>query len=392
MALTNIEKRLTPLIDAINSGKKVTFFTGAGVSTNAGIPDFRSPDTGLYSNLAKLDLPFPEAVFDIGFFKQNPKPFYTLAEELYPGQYAPTKFHFFIKLLQEKDLLKRVYTQNIDTLERLAGVEDQYMVEAHGSFASNHCIKCHMEMDNETLREYMADKDRDGIPTCDLCQNYVKPDIVFFGEGLPDRFFEMWEEDCADVEVAIVAGTSLTVYPFGGLPSDIGKRALRVLINNENVGDFSSDPRESDIVLLGDCDEMAETICSLLGFKDELDALVEKEQAKYAVPETVEEKIDEIEERMKEEAALKEREEDKEVEELAKKLGETEIDESKKQGEEEEETTKKNQTKEASEATTQEVDSTEQGSDKKESQQNAVHPPEGDCPKYSESGKTCSLS
>lgn len=105
-----------------NKEKKICLFTGAGVSTAAGIPDFRSPDTGLYSNLAKLNLPYAEAVFDIDFFKEDPQPFYTLAEELFPGKFAPTKFHYLVRILQEKNLLQRVYTQNIDILDRLAGV------------------------------------------------------------------------------------------------------------------------------------------------------------------------------------------------------------------------------------------------------------------------------
>ncbi|CAE7201223.1 unnamed protein product, partial [Rhizoctonia solani] len=105
------------------SGKrKVVLMVGAGISTSAGIPDFRSPKTGLYANLARLKLPYPEAVFDIHFFRDNPLPFYTLAHELYPGKFRPTITHSFIKLLSDKGMLHMCFTQNIDTLERLAGV------------------------------------------------------------------------------------------------------------------------------------------------------------------------------------------------------------------------------------------------------------------------------
>lgn len=109
--------------------------TGAGISTSAGIPDFRSPETGLYANLARLNLPNPEAVFDISYFRTNPKPFYTLAQEMYPGKYRPTITHSFIYLLHRKGLLLKLFTQNIDCLEREAGVPSDMIIEAHGSFA-----------------------------------------------------------------------------------------------------------------------------------------------------------------------------------------------------------------------------------------------------------------
>ena len=109
--------------------------TGAGISTSAGIPDFRSPETGLYANLERLNLPHPEAVFELSFFRENPLPFYTLAQELYPGKYRPTITHSFINLLHEKGLLLKLFTQNIDCLEREAGVPGDLIIEAHGSFA-----------------------------------------------------------------------------------------------------------------------------------------------------------------------------------------------------------------------------------------------------------------
>ena len=122
--------------------EKVVFCVGAGISTNSGIPDFRTPGTGLYSNLAALDLPYPEAVFSMQYFRQDPQPFYTLAQSLYPGEYKPTLTHTFIRLMQERAMLLRCFTQNIDTLERIAGVQEDLIVEAHGSFANSRCIEC----------------------------------------------------------------------------------------------------------------------------------------------------------------------------------------------------------------------------------------------------------
>lgn len=279
----DIHDKLKPIYDAvIKQNKKITFFQGAGISTSAGIPDFRSPKTGLYSNLSKLNLPYPEAVFDIDYFKENPKAFYTLADELFPGNFMPTKYHYLLRLLQDKGKLHRVYTQNIDTLERIAGIKDEYIVEAHGSFASSHCIDCNYEMSTSKLRELMKDKDNnEGIPICPKCKGYVKLDIVFFGEGLPEKFFSQWEEDADNVSVAIVAGTSLTVYPFASLPSEVSTKCIRLLLNKEVVGDFRYQDRKSDILLLTDCDEGAEHIADAFGWREELENLIASERTKF---------------------------------------------------------------------------------------------------------------
>lgn len=108
----------------------------------AGIPDFRSVGTGLYHNLEKYNLPHPEAIFELNYFHNNPKPFFVLAKELYPGTFKPTVCHYFIRLLHEKGILLRHYTQNIDTLERVAGIPEEKLVEAHGTFYTGHCLTC----------------------------------------------------------------------------------------------------------------------------------------------------------------------------------------------------------------------------------------------------------
>ena len=104
--------------------------------------DFRTKGTGLYDNLQEYNLPYAEAVFDISYFRNKPQAFYTLAKEIMPGKYAPTITHHFIKYLHDKKILLRCYTQNIDGLERLAGLDDEKLVEAHGTFATSRCIKC----------------------------------------------------------------------------------------------------------------------------------------------------------------------------------------------------------------------------------------------------------
>lgn len=247
----------------------LTVQNGAGISTSAGIPDFRSPDTGLYANLAKLNLPYPEAVFDIGFFKENPFPFYALSAELYPGKYEPTIAHSFVRLLETKGKLRMCFTQNIDCLERAAGVSDGLLVEAHGSYASQSCIRCRRPQPPEPLREAI----QAGDPAhCihEECMGWVKPDIVFFGEALPPSFAANRLVPM-EADLAIVMGTSLTVYPFAGLPQAVRPGVPRVLINNEEAGNMGGRP--DDVLILGDIDEGVRKLAGALGWLDELEAM-----------------------------------------------------------------------------------------------------------------------
>lgn len=274
--------------------RRVICLVGAGISTSAGIPDFRSPNTGLYANLEKYRLPYPEAIFEISYFKKHPEPFFALAKELYPGQFKPTICHYFIRLLKEKGLLLRCYTQNIDTLERVAGLEPEDLVEAHGTFYTSHCISsgCRQEYSLSWMKEKIFSE---VTPKCEKCQSVVKPDIVFFGENLPARFFSCMQSDFLKVDLLIIMGTSLQVQPFASL---IGKAPLstpRLLINKEKTGqtdpflgmmmalgggmDFDSKKAYRDVAWLGDCDQGCLALADLLGWKKELEDLVRKEHA-----------------------------------------------------------------------------------------------------------------
>jgi len=246
--------------------KKIYLMLGAGVSTSAGIPDFRSPGTGLYANLARLKLPYPEAVFEIGFFRKNPIPFYTLARELMPGRFRPTITHSFVKVLADHGLLGMCFTQNIDTLERMAGVPKDLIVEAHGSFADQHCIDCHASYDTEKLKDQIKTGE---IAKCKQCKGLVKPDIVFFGESLPPRF-QKTVPLLRNADLLIVMGTSLTVHPFASLATMVPKSCPRVLINMDLVGNFGS--RHDDVMALGKTDDMVRALCKELGWEKELEA------------------------------------------------------------------------------------------------------------------------
>jgi len=262
-------RNLDGIAEYIRDGKagSVTVMVGAGISTSAGIPDFRSPDTGLYANLARLDLPYAEAVFDIDYFREKPEPFYTLAHELYPGKYRPTITHSFIKLLHDKGVLLKLFTQNIDCLEREAGVPGDKIVEAHGSFARQSCIECKSAYPQEEMREHIAART---IPRCHECKGLVKPEIVFFGEALPSAFFDNRHLP-EEADLCIVMGTSLSVQPFASLPQLAQQGKPRVLINQEIVGGLGSRP--DDVLLLGDCDTGVRKLAKACGWLEELEAL-----------------------------------------------------------------------------------------------------------------------
>ncbi|XP_039984014.1 NAD-dependent protein deacetylase sirtuin-3, mitochondrial isoform X2 [Xiphias gladius] len=250
--------------------KRVVVMAGAGISTPSGIPDFRSPGSGLYDNLQQYDLPYAEAIFEIGFFHRNPKPFFALAKELYPGNYQPNLTHYFVRLLHEKGQLLRMYTQNIDGLERLAGIPPGMLVEAHGTFATATCTACLRKYEGEDLR---PDVMSGTVPKCPTCKGVVKPDIVFFGEELPRNFFK-YLTDFPLADLLIVMGTSLEVEPFASLAGAVRSSVPRLLINRDSVGPFAWSRRPHDVVQLGDVVGGARALVDALGWNRELDALM----------------------------------------------------------------------------------------------------------------------
>ncbi|XP_041131944.1 NAD-dependent protein deacetylase sirtuin-3-like isoform X2 [Polyodon spathula] len=260
-----------------NEYRRIVVMAGAGISTPSGIPDFRSPGSGLYDNLQQYDIPYPEAIFEINYFHHNPKPFFALAKELYPGNYKPNYAHYFIRLLHDKGLLHRIYTQNIDGLERLAGIPSSKLVEAHGTFATATCTVCRTSYPGEDLR---ADILESKVPKCLTCKGVIKPDVVFFGEELPQCFF-LYLTDFPVADLLVVMGTSLEVEPFASLAGAVRDSVSRVLINRDLVGPFVyRAPRHNDVLELGDVVSGVERFVEKLGWKEELNKLIAVETGK----------------------------------------------------------------------------------------------------------------
>ncbi|XP_060536684.1 NAD-dependent protein deacetylase sirtuin-2 [Cylas formicarius] len=268
---------------------RIITMAGAGISTSAGIPDFRSAGTGLYHNLQKYNLPHPQAIFELDFFMDNPKPFFALAKEIYPGTFKPTVCHYFIRMLCEKGMLLRHYTQNIDTLERVAGIMEDKIVEAHGTFYTGHCLICHQEYSQDWMKERIF---KDEVPICEKCPGVVKPDIVFFGETLPDKFYNCLRNDFKKCDMLIILGSSLVVEPFASLVDRTLPNVPRVLINREKVGhrkglmgmlgmggglEFDKEGNTRDVAWIGECDDGCQLLADKLGWGAELGELVKRE-------------------------------------------------------------------------------------------------------------------
>ncbi len=270
--------------------KNIIIMCGAGISTAAGVPDFRSPSIGLYNKLRNIkDLPYPEAVFDINFFRYNPLPFYTLVRQIFPERLCPTATHKFYGLLHKKGVLRRIYTQNIDALEVLAGVPESKVIEAHGTFRTGHCTNpsCRQPCDLPWLKSQIFQPEKnEGVPKCAKCKGVMRPDVVFFGEKLPARFWDSYGADFEACDLLIVMGTSLAVAPFNGLVAKPKRGTPRMFINKTKPGSVgfvgwvmgfgrSSAKFDSptDLVVLQDCDATVREFCDQVGWRDELESM-----------------------------------------------------------------------------------------------------------------------
>ncbi|XP_049430048.1 NAD-dependent protein deacetylase sirtuin-3 [Epinephelus fuscoguttatus] len=260
--------------------KNVVVVAGAGISTASGIPDFRTPGTGLYANLEKYNIPYPEAIFNIDYFSNDPQPFFSLAKALYPGRHRPNYIHYFIRMLHHKGLLLRMYTQNIDGLEKLCGIPDEKLVEAHGSFATASCHLCYTAYPAEEAKRAIMN---DNIPICTFCAATVKPDVVFFGEDLPQKYF-LHTKDFRKADLLIIMGTSLQIEPFASLVNTVRSTVPRLLLNRHAVGPFEKVPlRRGDRVELGDLEDTVRRFAEMLGWNDEIEELM-RSQETLSVP------------------------------------------------------------------------------------------------------------
>ena len=217
-----MEDKIEQFKKIIEESNNIVFFGGAGVSTESGIPDFRSKD-GLYNQKYKYP---PERILSHTFFINNTEEFYKFyKEKMNSLKYEPNITHIKLAQLEKQGKLKAVITQNIDGLHQKAGSKTVY--ELHGSVLRNYCMKCNKFYDGEYVFSST------GVPKC-TCSGIIKPDVVLYEEGLDDSTVENAILAIRNADLMIVAGTSLTVYPASGLINYFRGRNL-VLINRDST-------------------------------------------------------------------------------------------------------------------------------------------------------------
>lgn len=224
----------------ITESNNIVFFGGAGVSTESGIPDFRSVD-GLYNQ--KYDYP-PETILSHSFYMAKTEEFYRFYhDKMLCLDAKPNAAHRKLAELEQAGKLKAVITQNIDGLHQMAGSRE--VLELHGSVHRNYCRKCGKEFNAEYMKEHQ------GVPLCDECGGNIKPDVVLYEEGLDTQTMQKAVTYIANADILIIGGTSLAVYPAAGL-IDYYRGSKLVLINK------SATPmdRRADLLIQGSIGEV----------------------------------------------------------------------------------------------------------------------------------------
>ncbi len=218
--------KLEKLQEIIDKANNIVFFGGAGVSTESGIPDFRSKD-GLYHMKYKYP---PEEILSHSFFMDNPEEFYKFyKDKMNSLNVKPNISHEFLAKLEKAGKLRAIITQNIDGLHTKAGSKN--VLELHGTIYKNHCIKCNKEYS----AEYVFNSE--GVPYCE-CGGIIKPDVVLYEEALNDFTVMQVINYIKQADVLIVAGTSLTVYPASGLIRYF--RGKHLVIINRDTTDYDN--------------------------------------------------------------------------------------------------------------------------------------------------------
>jgi NAD-dependent deacetylase len=222
--------------------------TGAGVSVPSGIPDFRTPETGLWANVDPME------VAHIDVFESDPERFWSYYRPRFQslGDKRPNGAHAAIAELERRGLIEAVITQNIDRLHRAAGSED--VIEVHGSIATSSCRSCAASFTIEQVEELFDER---GVALCAECSGPVKPDVVLFGEMLPAAAMERAGALAEAAELIVCVGSSLVVYPVAGLPQLTLGRGGRLALVTQGPTPYDED---AELKLEGEVDAELEAL------------------------------------------------------------------------------------------------------------------------------------
>lgn len=239
MSNVNLKEKINKLSEILENSNSTVFFGGAGVSTESGIPDFRSVD-GLYNQ--KYAYP-PETILSGDFFYSQTKEFYRFyRDKMLCLNAKPNAAHIKLAEMEQKGKLSAIITQNIDGLHQKAGSKRVY--ELHGSVLRNYCLKCKKSYSAEYIKEC------GGVPRCE-CGGLIKPDVVLYSEQLDQNTLNASISAIADADTLVIGGTSLVVYPAAGLINYFNGKNL-VIINMSPTGADS----EADLLIEGKIGEV----------------------------------------------------------------------------------------------------------------------------------------
>ena len=241
------------LAELLGRSRRAVALTGAGVSVPSGIPDFRSPETGLWT---KVD---PMEVAHIDVFRRDPERFWSYYRPRFHalGDKRPNAAHEALAELERRGLIEAVITQNVDRLHRAAGSEN--VIEVHGSIETSSCTACATAFGLEEVEGLFDER---GVAICSACGGAVKPDVVLFGELLPEAAIDRATELAEDADLMLCVGSSLAVHPVAGLPQltlDAGGR-LALVTKGETPYDG-----EAEVKLEGEVDEELGALLAALG-------------------------------------------------------------------------------------------------------------------------------
>jgi NAD-dependent deacetylase len=227
--------------ELVRESERAVVLTGAGISVPSGIPDFRSPGTGLWE---KVD---PMEVAHVDAWRRDPARFWSFYSQRFVSlvDKRPNEAHLAVAELERRGLVRAVITQNIDRLHRLAGTER--LIEVHGSIDRSVCLECGGKVPIDRVIELLAAGD--GAPLCEACTAPLKPDVVLFGELLPERALAEAQSLALGADLMICVGSSLEVYPVAGLPAMTHGAGGRIILITQGPTPYDSD---AEVKLDGD--------------------------------------------------------------------------------------------------------------------------------------------